>query len=56
MSVAALSRMPRYRRATADESKKEHHFRDTLFCVVPSGIVIYFQVVEYHYFLKATQP
>ncbi len=23
--------------------------------VVPPGIVIYFQVVEYHYFLKATQ-
>lgn len=36
--------------------KREHHFRDTLFCVVPPGIVIYFQVVEYHYFLKATQP
>ena len=36
--------------------KREHHFRDTLFCVVPPGIVIYFQVVEYHSFLKATQP
>ena len=35
--------------------KREHHFRDTLFCVVPPGIVIYFQVIEYHYFLKATQ-
>ena len=23
--------------------------------VVPPGIAIYFQVVEYHYFLKATQ-
>jgi len=33
MSAAALTRMLRYRRATADESKKrEHHFRDTLFC------------------------
>lgn len=46
LSYAALSRM---------SQKKEHHFRDTLFCVVPPGIVIYFQVVEYHYFLKATQ-
>jgi len=46
LSYAALSRM---------SQKKEHHFRDTLFCVVPSGIVIHFQVVEYHYFLKATQ-
>ena len=27
--------------------KREHHFRDTLFCVVPPGIVIYFQVAEY---------
>lgn len=36
MSAAALTRMLRYRRATADESKKrEPHFRDTLFCVVP---------------------
>ena len=24
--------------------------------VVPPGIVIYFQIAEYHYFLKATQP
>ena len=24
--------------------------------LVPPGIVIYFQVIEYHYFLKATQP
>jgi len=57
MSVGRVwRRMPRYRCATADESKKrEHHFRDTLFCVVPPGIVIHFQVVEYHYFLKATQ-
>lgn len=57
MSVGRVwRRMPCYRYTTADESKKrEHHFRDTLFCVVPSGIVIHFQVVEYHSFLKATQ-
>lgn len=47
LSYAALSRM---------SQKREHHFRDTLFCVVPPGIVIYFQVVEYHSFIKATQP
>ena len=40
-AVAASPRM---------SQKREHHFRDTLFCVVPPGIVIHFQVAEYHTF------
>lgn len=38
-----------------NKNKKESPDRVTLFEVVPPGIVIYFQVAEYHYFLKATQ-
>lgn len=44
LSYAALSRM---------SQKKEHHFRDTLFCVVPPGIVILLQAAVYHYFSES---